>query len=107
MRLETFRHMSTLCQTTSLVDAVGVSNFTVDQLKQLVDHGLKPGLLAFCLGSCPISALPSAVNQIECHPMHTQRDVREYCACHGIVVSTLCVCVCAKLLPASYCPCSL
>jgi diketogulonate reductase-like aldo/keto reductase len=85
MRVETFRHMHALCQSTGLVDAVGVSNFTIQQLQQLVDCGLKPGL-AVCSSLVLLTPTSIAVNQIECHPMYTQRALREYCAREGIVV---------------------
>ncbi len=50
--------------------AIGVSNFLVDHLEQL-------------LGGA--SELPS-VNQIEIHPFLQHRDTRAFCAKHGIVV---------------------
>ena len=50
--------------------AVGVSNFEISDLQQLIDEtGVVP-----------------AVNQIELHPLHQRRELVEFCAEHGIVV---------------------
>ena len=50
--------------------SIGVSNFEVEHLQQLLDEtGVVP-----------------AVNQIECHPFHQRRELREFCAEHGIAV---------------------
>ena len=51
------------------VRAIGVSNFMVDHLTALLDKA---------------SVVP-AVNQIECHPYFTQRDVQDFGAEHGIL----------------------
>jgi diketogulonate reductase-like aldo/keto reductase len=53
------------------VDVVGVSNFTVDHLKELFVDGDLP---------------PPEINQIECHPYCQQKDLRKFCKEHGIVV---------------------
>jgi diketogulonate reductase-like aldo/keto reductase len=67
MRVQTVRHMAALIG--KGCNAVGVSNFSVRQLQQLIDAGV-----------CP------AINQVECHPFLVQRELRDYCAQHGIVV---------------------
>ena len=51
------------------VRAIGVSNFMVDHLTALLDKA---------------SVVP-AVNQIECHPYFTQRDVQDFGAEHAIL----------------------
>ena len=50
---------------------VGVSNFTVSHLRQLVDGDQLP---------------PPALNQVECHPYNAQRELCEFCAARGIAV---------------------
>ncbi len=50
--------------------AIGVSNFLVPHLKELLAH----------------AKVPPAVDQIEVHPFLQQRDTRSFCAEHGIVV---------------------
>lgn len=51
-------------------DSIGVSNFEVDHLQRLLDEtGVVP-----------------AVNQIEVHPLHQRRELREFCREHGIAV---------------------
>ncbi|WP_053353363.1 aldo/keto reductase [Leucobacter musarum] len=50
--------------------AIGVSNFEVEYLQQLIDEtGVVP-----------------AVNQIELHPLHQRRELAEFCAAHNIVI---------------------
>ena len=50
--------------------SIGVSNFEIEDLRQLIDEtGVVP-----------------AVNQIELHPLHQRRELREFCAEHGIAV---------------------
>lgn len=50
--------------------SIGVSNFEVEHLRELLDEtGVVP-----------------AVNQIELHPLHQRRELREFCAAHGIAV---------------------
>ena len=51
--------------------AIGVSNFTVAHLEALRRTA---------------RVWPPAVNQVECHPYHAQRELREYCAREGIVL---------------------
>lgn len=50
--------------------AIGVSNFMVPHLEELLAH----------------ASTPPHVNQIEVSPFHQQREVRALCARHGIVV---------------------
>jgi len=50
------------------VRAIGVSNFTIGQLRRL---------MAEC-------AIVPAVNQVELHPLFQQRELREFHAAHGI-----------------------
>src|SRR5690606_28024366 len=55
---------------TDRCDSIGVSNFeTVHLNSLLVETGVVP-----------------AVNQIELHPLHQRRELREFCAGHGIAV---------------------
>lgn len=50
--------------------SIGVSNFEVEHLRELLDEtGVVP-----------------AVNQIELHPLHQRRELREFCAAHGIAI---------------------
>lgn len=50
------------------VRAIGVSNFSINQLKEI-------------LADCRVKPM---VNEVECHPMLQQRDVREFCKQMGI-----------------------
>jgi len=50
--------------------AIGVSNFLVLHLEELLAH----------------ANLPPSVNQIEVHPFHQQRDTRAFCKVQGITV---------------------
>lgn len=50
--------------------SIGVCNFDVDELKELIDH-------------CEIKPM---INQIELNPLNTRRDVREFCKQNGIQV---------------------
>jgi methylglyoxal/glyoxal reductase len=50
--------------------AIGVSNFMVDHLEELLSH----------------AKVPPAVNQIELHPWCQQRDVVAFCSAHDIAV---------------------
>lgn len=68
-RLESWRALERL-KADGRVRAIGVSNFMVPHLEELLAHAHEP---------------PS-VNQIEVSPFLQQRDVRELCARHGIVV---------------------
>lgn len=52
------------------IRAIGVSNYTIDHLKQLLKH-------------CEV--VP-AVNQVECHPQLQQRELIEFCKVHGITL---------------------
>jgi diketogulonate reductase-like aldo/keto reductase len=52
------------------VRSIGVSNYTVDHLKELLEY-------------CTIKP---AVNQVELHPKLTQKPLIEYCNANGIVV---------------------
>ena len=53
-----------------LVERVGVSNFEPAQLEQAVD----------------LLDTPAFANQVECHPLLPQRDLREVCAAHDVEV---------------------
>jgi diketogulonate reductase-like aldo/keto reductase len=66
--LEAYRALETLL-TEGKVRAIGVSNFMVDHLQQLLDH---------------VEVVP-AVNQIEQHPYFSQSDVQAFGARHGIL----------------------
>jgi diketogulonate reductase-like aldo/keto reductase len=68
-RLDAWRALETL-HGEGRVRAIGVSNFLVPHLEELLAHA---------------TVVPS-VNQIEVHPFHQQRETRALCAAHGIVV---------------------
>lgn len=64
---EAWRALETLC-TTGRVKAIGVSNFQIHHLEELMkDAEIKP-----------------MVNQVEYHPRLTQVELRAYCQKHGI-----------------------
>lgn len=51
-------------------DSIGVSNFEIAHLNELItETGVVP-----------------AVDQVELHPLHQRRELREFCAAHGIAV---------------------
>ncbi len=56
-----------------MVKSIGLSNFNVEQINHL--------LIA--------SRVTPAVNQIECNPYFTQREVREFCGQKRILISAL------------------
>jgi diketogulonate reductase-like aldo/keto reductase len=66
--LEAYRALETLLAD-SKVRAIGVSNFMVEHLAELLDR----------------ATVVPAVNQIECHPFFQQREVQDFNADHGIV----------------------
>lgn len=72
--LETVRHESWRALETLLADgrcrAIGVSNYTVEHLKQLLDR----------------SSIVPAVNQVEFSPFLYQRELLEYCQGAGILL---------------------
>lgn len=68
-RLDSWRALERL-RSEGRARAIGVSNFMVHHLEELLAHAHEP----------------PAVNQIEVSPFLQQRDVRELCARHGIVV---------------------
>lgn len=72
--VETLRHESWRALETLLADgrcrAIGVSNYTVDHLKQLKER----------------SDIVPAVNQVEFSPFLYQKDLLEYCQGEGIMV---------------------
>lgn len=54
----------------SACNSIGVSNFEIPHLNQLItETGVVP-----------------AVDQVELHPLHQRRELREFCAAHGIAV---------------------
>jgi len=71
MRLDTFKEMSK--HIGSSVRSVGVCNFSVRQLQELLEF-------------CKANNIPKpAVVQNECHPLLIASDVRNFCAKEGIV----------------------
>ncbi|MFO0563165.1 MAG: aldo/keto reductase [Polyangiales bacterium] len=68
-RLDSWRALERL-QREGRVRSIGVSNFMEHHLEELLAR----------------SSIVPDVNQIEVHPFHQQRGVRELCARHGIVV---------------------
>lgn len=69
-RAETWRAMEDASRK-GLVRAIGVSNMTVEHLKKLKETA---------------TLWPPAVNQVECHPLYPQTELREYCQQEGIVL---------------------
>jgi diketogulonate reductase-like aldo/keto reductase len=68
-RLDAWRALETL-HGEGRVRAIGVSNFLVSHLEELL----------------AVAKVVPAVDQIEVHPFHQQRETRALCAAHGIVV---------------------
>lgn len=70
LRLRAWEVILTM-QQKGLIKSVGVSNFNVHHLKQLIDaFGVKP-----------------VINQIQLHPWYQQSDLVAYCRAQGIAVS--------------------
>lgn len=67
--LQTWRELEKL-PATGKVRAIGVSNYSVKYLEQLVS----------------IAKIPPAANQIENHPYLPQQDIVDFCTKHGILV---------------------
>ncbi|RXK35262.1 oxidoreductase [Tremella mesenterica] len=67
----TWKELVRIFQETKKVRAIGVSNFTVEQLEKIID----------ATGVIP------AMNQIECHPGLPQPELFEYCKKKGIVIT--------------------
>ncbi|KAL5995478.1 Non-functional NADPH-dependent codeinone reductase 2 [Asimina triloba] len=59
------------CQKLGLTKSIGVSNFSIKKLLELMTH----------------ATVPPAVNQVEMNPAWQQRRLREFCNEHGIHVS--------------------
>lgn len=68
-RLESWRALEKLLAE-KRARAIGVSNFLVPHLQELLAH----------------AKVAPAVNQIEVHPFHQQRETRAFCSSRGIVV---------------------
>lgn len=69
VRVETWRAMEFL-QRSGRVRAVGVSDYAIQHLKEIVD----------------IATVPIAVNQVEWHPYKHDEDLRAFCTQHGIAM---------------------
>lgn len=69
--VDTWKEMVRIQKETKKARAVGVSNFTVEQLKKIID----------ATGVVP------AVNQIECHPTLIQPELFKFCKDKGIVIT--------------------
>lgn len=67
--IETWRALEKL-YSEGKVRAIGVCNFTIDQLERLRNE----------------TTITPAINQIELHPYFTQTELRRYCTQHGIIV---------------------
>ena len=67
LRYETWKAMEVLLKY-GKCRAIGVSNFTIKQLKQLMDHSL---------------TIP-AINQVEFSPYLNQKELLDFCHTHGI-----------------------
>lgn len=66
--IETWRALEKLYET-GKVRAIGVSNFTINQLKQLLE----------------IAEVPPMVNQVEFHPRLQQEELQEFCRDNNIL----------------------
>jgi diketogulonate reductase-like aldo/keto reductase len=53
------------------VDHIGVSNFSVEQLREAID----------------VSASPIVTNQVEYHPYRSQRELLEFCVEHDVMLT--------------------
>ena len=70
---ETWRALESLYDS-GLCKAIGVSNYGIEEFEKLMDDfSIKPH-----------------INQIEFHPYNNQRDLRQYCQDHKIVVQGYC-----------------
>ncbi|WRT67382.1 uncharacterized protein IL334_004353 [Kwoniella shivajii] len=69
--VETWKELVRIYKETDKVKAVGVSNFTVEQLQKVID----------ATGVVP------AMNQIECHPSLIQPELFKFCKEKGIVIT--------------------
>lgn len=56
------------------VKAIGVSNFSIPNLERLLK----------------VAKVVPAVNQIECHPLLPQREIKEYCESKAILIQAYC-----------------
>jgi diketogulonate reductase-like aldo/keto reductase len=67
----TYRHLAwsalTKCHKQGLLRSIGVSNFTIQHLEELLD-----------------ASVPPAVNQVEWHPYYHQADLLKFCREHKI-----------------------
>ena len=70
IRAETWRAMED-SQAEGKIKAIGVSNFSMEHLQRLQRTA---------------RVWPPAVNQVECHPLFPQNDLRAYCEKEGIVL---------------------
>jgi aldehyde reductase len=75
VRAETWRAMEDAMQQ-GKIKAIGVSNFTIRHLKTLKKTA---------------KIWPPAVNQVECHPLYPNNELREYCEKEGIVLQAYAV----------------
>ncbi|HLW91762.1 MAG TPA: aldo/keto reductase [Roseiarcus sp.] len=73
LRLDSWRALERLYDE-GRVRAIGVSNFMIHHLQELMDH----------------SRIAPMVNQIEAHPFLQQREVRAWCADQKIAVAAYC-----------------
>lgn len=64
---ETYRAMEQIYKS-GKAKAIGVCNFTIDQLKDLIEH----------------SNIVPALNQVEVHPYLSQNELLQFCIQHGI-----------------------
>jgi len=71
LRAETWRAMEEALRV-GKARSIGVSNFSVQHLEALKRSA---------------AVWPPAVNQVECHPLYPQADLRRYCAREGIVLT--------------------
>lgn len=67
--LDTWKEMEKLVEK-GLTKSIGVANFNVDQLECILDK----------------SDTPPVVNQIECHPFLTQKEILDFCLENDIAV---------------------
>jgi aldehyde reductase len=68
--LDTWKAMER-CVQSGLTKSIGVSNFTIRQLKDILG----------------VATIKPVVNQVECHPYLTQNKLKEFCESNGVLLT--------------------
>lgn len=72
--VDVYKELETVHQKHGLTKSIGVSNFTIEQLKRIIE-------------SCTVMPI---TNQVECHVYLPQYEMQKYCLLHGITVTGYC-----------------